>query len=32
LTVRVMKSLGLVSATPNGAQVPKDVPLTALNF
>jgi stearoyl-CoA desaturase (delta-9 desaturase) len=32
LTVRAMKSLGLVKATPNGEQVPRDIPLTALNF
>jgi len=32
LTVRVMKSLGLVKATPRGAQLPKDVPLDALGF
>jgi fatty-acid desaturase len=32
LTVKVMKSLGLVKATVNGARVPKDVPLTALDF
>jgi fatty-acid desaturase len=32
LTVRAMKRLGLVQATPNGAQVPRDVPLAALNF
>jgi fatty-acid desaturase len=32
LTVKVMKSLGLVKATTVGAQVPKDVPLDALGF
>jgi len=30
--VRVMKALGLVKATPRGCEIPKDVPLTALNF
>jgi stearoyl-CoA desaturase (delta-9 desaturase) len=32
LTVKVMKSLGLVKATGTGAQLPKDVPLEALGF
>ena len=32
LTVKVMKSLGLVKATPRGEELPKDVPLGALNF
>ena len=32
LTVKVMKSLGLVKATTRGAELPKDVPLGALNF
>ncbi len=32
LTVKVMKSLGLVNATPRGETIPKDVPLAALNF
>lgn len=32
LTVKVMKSLGLVKATTRGAIVPVDVPLTALDF
>jgi stearoyl-CoA desaturase (Delta-9 desaturase) len=32
LTVKVMKSLGLVKATTVGAQLPKDVPLAALDF
>jgi stearoyl-CoA desaturase (delta-9 desaturase) len=32
LTVKVMKSLGLVQATPRGALLPKDVPLPALEF
>jgi fatty-acid desaturase len=32
LTVKVMKDLGLVTATAKGEQIPKDVPLTALNF
>jgi fatty-acid desaturase len=31
-TVKVMKSLGLVEATTRGAELPKDVPLNALNF
>lgn len=31
-TVKVMKSLGLVEATTRGAELPKDVPLSALNF
>ena len=32
LTVKVMKSLGLVKATRKGAELPKDVPLEALGF
>jgi fatty-acid desaturase len=32
LTVKVMKSLGLVKASPRGEIVPKDVPLAALDF
>ena len=32
LTVKVMKSLGLVKATTRGGIVPSDVPLTALDF
>jgi fatty-acid desaturase len=32
LTVKAMKSLGLVKASATGAQLPKDVPLTALDF
>ena len=32
LTVRAMKALGLVRATSTGAELPKDVPLKALNF
>jgi stearoyl-CoA desaturase (delta-9 desaturase) len=32
LTVKVMKSLGLVKATARGKQVPADVPLGALDF
>ena len=32
LTVRAMKSLGLVKATRKARKCPKDVPLTALNF
>jgi fatty-acid desaturase len=32
LTVKVMKSLGLVKASTTGAQLPKDVPLGALEF
>jgi stearoyl-CoA desaturase (delta-9 desaturase) len=32
LTVKVMKSLGLVKATTTGAQIPRDVPLGAVNF
>jgi hypothetical protein len=30
--VKVMKALGLVDATGTGRQVPKDVPLRALEF
>ena len=32
LAVKAMKSLGLVRATSTGAELPKDVPLSALNF
>jgi len=32
LTVKVMKSLGLVKATPRGETIPKDVPLGELGF
>lgn len=32
LTVKVMKSLGLVKATTTGAQIPKDLPLQSLGF
>src|SRR5689334_4096062 len=32
LTVKIMKSLGLVKATRKGAELPKDVPLAALEF
>jgi fatty-acid desaturase len=32
MIVRIMKSLGLVTATRRGAQLPKDIPLTSLNF
>lgn len=32
ITVKVMKTLGLVKATPKGSEIPKDVPLAALNF
>ena len=32
LTVKAMKSLGLVKATTKGAQLPNDVPLEALGF
>lgn len=32
ITVKFMKSLGLVKATARGADVPRDVPLEALNF
>jgi fatty-acid desaturase len=31
-TVKVMKALGLVRATRNGAELPKGVALTALKF
>jgi hypothetical protein len=30
--VKAMKALGLVRATSNGATLPKDAPLTTLNF
>ena len=32
LTVKLMKSLGLVKATPKGEQIPEDIPLGALDF
>lgn len=32
MAVKVMKALGLVRATTRGAVLPKDVPLTSLNF
>jgi stearoyl-CoA desaturase (delta-9 desaturase) len=32
ITVKVMKNLGLVKATTRGAELPKDVPLGALDF
>jgi hypothetical protein len=32
ITVKVMKALGLVKATRTGQEVPKDVPLGALEF
>ena len=32
LTVRAMKALGLVQATPKGAEIPEGCPLTSLNF
>ena len=32
IAVRVMKALGLVRATPKGATLPKDVPLTSVGF
>jgi len=32
MTVKAMKALGLVQATDRGATLPKDVPLTALEF
>jgi len=32
LTVKIMKSLGLVQATRTGAELPRDVPLGALDF
>lgn len=32
MTVRAMKALGLVKATRTGAELPKDVPLTSVNF
>jgi len=31
-TIKLMKHLGLVEATPKGGDIPKDVPLAALNF
>ena len=30
--VKVMKSLGLVRATTQGAELPEDIPLRSLNF
>lgn len=32
MAVKVMKTLGLVRATTKGAELPKDIPLTSLNF
>lgn len=32
MAVKIMKSLGLVSATTKGAQLPADIPLRSLNF
>jgi stearoyl-CoA desaturase (delta-9 desaturase) len=32
LTVKAMKAMGLVKVTDKGARIPKEVPLTALNF
>jgi fatty-acid desaturase len=32
ITVKVMKSLGLVKATTRGAEIPQDVPLATLDF
>ena len=32
LTVKVLKSLGLVTATAKGEEIPKDIPLAALDF
>jgi len=32
LTVKAMKALGLVKVTDKGARIPKEVPLTSLNF
>jgi fatty-acid desaturase len=32
LTVKVLKNLGLVTATAKGEEIPKDVPLAALDF
>ena len=32
VTVKVLKTLGLVNATEKGADIPGDVPLTSLNF
>jgi stearoyl-CoA desaturase (delta-9 desaturase) len=32
MAVKIMKSLGLVSATAKGAQLPEDIPLRSLNF
>jgi fatty-acid desaturase len=31
-TVKAMKALGLVRATPRGAELPEEIPLAALNF
>jgi hypothetical protein len=30
--VKIMKALGLVRATSTGTELPKDAPLTSLNF
>ena len=32
MAVKVMRALGLVKATTNGAELPKDIPLRTLNF
>ena len=32
IAVKAMKALGLVKATTRGAQLPRDIPLTSLNF
>jgi hypothetical protein len=32
VTVKIMKHFGLVKATMKGAELPKDVPLGALDF
>jgi fatty-acid desaturase len=32
LTVKAMKKLGLVQATPKGTEIPKECPLSSLNF
>jgi len=32
MSVKVMKALGLVRASNTGAALPKDLPLTSLNF
>jgi fatty-acid desaturase len=31
-TVKIMKALGLVEATRQGADIPKEIPLKSLNF